>query len=121
MNIRVKTNEYQLTPEASEYLDDKLAQIEKNTGVDSLQARVEVELGRAAGHHKHSDHMYFAELQLVRPGMARLIARNHEPTINAAIDNAKDELLVQLRREKRLHSRLWRRSGAFAKRLLRLE
>jgi ribosome-associated translation inhibitor RaiA len=50
-----------------------------------------------------------------------LVASNHEPTVNAAIDNAKDELMRQLRQDKKLHSRLWRKSGAFAKRLLRLE
>jgi ribosome-associated translation inhibitor RaiA len=121
MDIRVKASEYQLTREVTDHLDEKLAQIEKNAGPDSTQARIEVEIGRAAGHHKHSEYMYFAEFQLVRPGMSRLIARNNEPTINAAIDNAKDELLVQLHREKRLHSRLWRRGGAFAKRLLRLD
>lgn len=121
MDVRVMTTEYQMTPEVSDYLDEKLAQIEKNIGADSVQSRVEVEVGRATGHHKHSDHMYFAEIQLIRPGMARVVARNHEPTVNAAIDNAKDELLRQMHREKKLHSRLWRRSGALAKRLLRLE
>jgi ribosome-associated translation inhibitor RaiA len=121
MDVRTKTTEYQMTPEVSDYLDDKLAQIEKSAGSGSEQARCEVEIGRAAGHHKHSEYMYFAEIQFMRPGSARLVARNHEPTVNAAIDNAKEELVRQMQREKRLHTRVWRKGGAFAKRLLRLE
>ncbi|MDR3571395.1 MAG: HPF/RaiA family ribosome-associated protein [Candidatus Pacebacteria bacterium] len=121
MDLRVKTTDYQMTPEVSDYLDDKLAQVEKSLGLDATQSRLEVELGRATGHHKHSEYQYFAEIQLVRPGSARLVAHNHEPSVNAAIDNAKDELLMQLRKEKRTHNRLWRRGGALAKRLLRLE
>lgn len=121
MDIRVKTNEYQITPEISNYLDEKLTQIEKHVGSETGAARIEVELARDGGHHKHSEYMYFAEIQLVRPGRARLVASNHEPTVNAAIDNARDELVLQLRKEKRLHNRLWRQGGAFAKRLLRLE
>jgi len=121
MEVRVKTTEYQMTPEVSNYLEDKIAQIEKSAGADWAQARIEVEVGRATGHHKHSDYMYFAEFQVLRPGNSRLVATNHEPTVNAAIDNAKDELLRQLRQEKKLHARVWRKSGALAKRLLRLE
>jgi ribosome-associated translation inhibitor RaiA len=121
MDVRTKMTEYQMTPEVSDHLDGKLAQIEKTLGGGSELARLEVELGRATGHHKHSEYLYVAELQLIRPGEQRLVASNHEPTIDAAIDNANDELLRQLRQEKRLHARVWRRGGALAKRLLRLE
>ncbi len=110
-----------MTPEISGYLDERLAHIEKHLGAVGDQARMEVEIGRAEGRHKHSEYHYFAEIQLMVPGSARLVARNNEPTINASIDNAKDEMLRQLRREKSLHNRVWRKGGAFAKRLLRLE
>jgi ribosome-associated translation inhibitor RaiA len=121
MDIRVKTSDFQMTSEVSDHLDDKLAHIEKTLGGESEQTRMEIELGRATGHHKHSEYLYVAELQLIRPGTQRLVARNHEPTIDAAIDNAQGELMRQLRQEKRLHARVWRRGGALAKRLLRLE
>jgi ribosomal subunit interface protein len=121
MDIRTKTTDYQMTSEVSDHLDGKVAQIEKTLGSEADVTRIEIELGRATGHHKHSEYMYVAELQLIRPGEPRLVARNHEPTIDAAIDNAQDELLRQLRQGKKLHARMWRRGGAFAKRLLRLE
>jgi ribosomal subunit interface protein len=121
MDIRTKTNEYQMTPEVEAYIDERVAHVEKFLKGEAEQARMEVELSRAAGHHKHSEHMYFAEFQLIRPGVPLVVARNHEPTVNAAIDNAKNELLRQLRQEKRVHVRVWRRGGSLAKRLLRLE
>lgn len=121
MDIRTKSTDYQMTPEVSDHLDEKLAHIEKMIGAEADQSRIEVELGRATGHHKHSEYLYVAEIQLIRPGIARLVAKNHEPTIDAAIDNAQEELVRQLRQEKRFHERLWRRGGAFAKRLLRFE
>lgn len=121
MDIRTKTTEYEMPPEIAKYLDDRISHIERFLGEESDVARLEVELGRATGHHKHSEYMYFAEFQLMRPGVARVVAHNHEPTVNAAIDNAKEELLRQVQREKRLHTRVWRKGGALAKRLLRLE
>ena len=121
MDIRTRTTDYQMTPEVSEYLDERVSHIEKFLGSDASNARIEVELGKAEGRHKHSEYQYFAEFQLVRPGFPRIVAKNHEPGVNAAIDNAKEELLRQLRQDKKLHARLWRKSGAFAKRLLRLE
>lgn len=121
MEIRIKTTDYQMTQEVSNYLEERLSHIEKFLSDGVASARVEVEVGKAEGHHKHSEHQYFAELQLVRPGFSRLVAKNNEPTINAAIDNAKDELMRQLRQDKRLHTRVWRKGGAFAKKLLRWE
>lgn len=121
MDIRIKTNDYQMTPEISDYVDERVAHIEKFLKGDAEQARMEVELSRVAGHHKHTDHMYFAEFQLIRPGVPVIVARNNEPTVNAAIDNAKAELLRQLRQGKQAHIRVWRKGGALAKRLLRLE
>ena len=121
MDIRVKASDYQMTPEVSKYLDEKIAQIETLIGAEADQSRVEADVGRATGHHKHSEYMYFAELQLLRPGWPRLVAKNHEPNVNSAIENAKEELLRQIRHEKKLHARVWRRGGALAKRLLRID
>ena len=44
MDIRVKTNDFQMTPEMSGYLDDRLAHVEKFLGGETGQTRCEVEL-----------------------------------------------------------------------------
>ena len=40
---------------------------------------------------------------------------------NGAIDDAKEEAERQIRRERKVHIRMWRKSGAAFKRLMRME
>lgn len=119
MDIRIKATDYEMTSEASAYLDERTAAIEKMLGGDAHAARLEVELGRAAGRPRHGDHLYFAEMHLRYPGGGEVRATNNEPTINAAIDNAKEELLRQLRKERKGSMRTIRKTGAAIKRWMR--
>jgi ribosome-associated translation inhibitor RaiA len=95
MDIRTKTTEYEITPDVSNYLDERIASLEKLLGADANTARLEVEVGRAAGGQRHGEYLWFAEFQIVQPGLDRIVTRNNEPTINAAIDAAKDEIAPQ--------------------------
>ncbi|MCE9541271.1 HPF/RaiA family ribosome-associated protein [Candidatus Kaiserbacteria bacterium] len=119
MNIRIKTSDYEMPTKVSLYLAEKLVSLEKLLGADADTTRCEVELGRATGRHKHSEYQWFAEIQVKQPGMPRLVARNHESAINAAIDNAKDEMLRQLRKSKTSRATKTRKAGAKTKRLLK--
>lgn len=96
----------------------RLAPIEKLLGDDAELARCEVELGRS-GAQRHGEYTWFAEIQIVSPGSDRVIARNQEPTVNAAIDNAQEEAMMQLRKQKKLHVRVLRKTGAAVKRWMR--
>lgn len=118
MNIRIKTSDYKMPTKVREYLDERLAGLEKLLGADSDTTRCEVELGRASG-KKHSDHQWFAEIQVKRPGGKPLVARNQESTINAAIDNARNEMRAQLLKVKTVTKSKVRQDAAKAKRLLR--
>lgn len=120
MDIRIKTTDYQITPDVSEYLHQKLASLEKLLGDDTEHARCEVELGRAGGAQRHGEYVWFAEIQVLRPGSPRVVARNQEPTMNAAIDNAKEEAMMQLRKEKKGNVRFLRKTGAAIKKWMRL-
>ena len=119
MDIRIKATDYQLTTETRGYLDDRLSHIEKMLADEAGTARCEVELGRDAGRPRHGANIWFAEIRLVIPGEEPLYARNNSESVNGAIDDVKAELERQLRREKKIHIRLYRRGGALAKRLLR--
>ncbi|MEY4747106.1 MAG: Sigma 54 modulation protein / ribosomal protein [Candidatus Parcubacteria bacterium] len=121
MDIRVKTTDYQMTQDVSEYLNGRLRSLEKLLGADAQLARCEVELGRDAGRPRHGANIFFAEIHIICPGGAKAYARNNSESINGAIDDVKEETERQLRRERKLHIRLYRRGGAFAKRLLRLD
>lgn len=119
MNIRIKTSDYEMPTKVSTYLAERLASLEKLLGDDADTTRCEVELGLATGRHKHSEYQWFAEIQIKRPGEGTLVATNHESSINAAIDNAKDEMLNQMRKTKTMRTSKVRKDAAKAKRILR--
>lgn len=120
MDIRIKTTDYEMTPEVSSYLHERIAAVEKMLGGEAGLARCEVEIARAAGNQHHAEHMWKAEFNLSYPGGPRLRATNHAQSVNAAIDDAKEELARQLRTEKQTHRRLIRKTGAAIKRWMRL-
>lgn len=108
-----------MTPETSDYLASRLAHVEKLLSDDAQTARCEVELGRDAGGQRHGAYVWFAEMQIIAPGAYSIRATNHSESINGAIDDVKEEVERQIKRERKLHIRLARKSGAFAKRLMR--
>jgi|SRR3989344_3199004 len=119
MNIRVKATDFQMTPDVQAYLDSRVASLQKLlVGFEDV-ARVEVELGRDAGRPRHGANIWFAEMHVIVPGAERIYARNNSESINGAIDDVKEEVERQLRRERKIHIRLYRKGGALAKRLLR--
>ncbi|OGG77018.1 hypothetical protein A3B35_01560 [Candidatus Kaiserbacteria bacterium RIFCSPLOWO2_01_FULL_54_24] len=119
MDTRIKTTDYQMTPETRTYLDQRVASLAKAlTGFEDV-ARIEVEIGRDAGRPRHGANIWFAEMQVIVPGQERVYARNNSESVNGAIDDVKEEVERQLRRERKIHIRLYRKGGALAKRLLR--
>ena len=121
MDIRVKADGFPMSPATRDYLDQKLAHIEKLLAADAPLTRCEVELGRDAGRPRHGANIWFAEIQVKYPGGETIRATNRSESINGAIDDAQEEIKRQIRNEKRVHMRLYRRGGRLAKRLLRLE
>lgn len=120
MDIRIKTTDYEMTPEVSAYLDERIASIQKHLGSEADHTRCEVEIGRAAGGQKHGANMWFAEFSLVQTGSnsGRIHATNHASSVNAAIDDVKEEVLAQLRTQKETSRRDLRKGGAEAKRMM---
>lgn len=120
MDIRIKSTNFEMNDSVSDYLDERVATIQRHLGADADSARLEIEVGRKAGHSQHGEN-WFAELQLRIPGgnYARVVGEAE--TVQAAIDEAKDEMLRKLRTTKREHTGFLRRSGAALKRMLRRE
>lgn len=117
MDLRIKTTDYQLTDETRSYLDDKIASIKKILGNEAASARCEVTLGRAVGHSENGD-VWRAEI-IVQNSGERHVAAARAESINAAIDQAKDEMLQQLRKSKGKEVSLMRRMGARLKKFAR--
>jgi ribosomal subunit interface protein len=119
MDIRTKTTNYEMTADASAYLDERIAAIERMLGEDAHAARLEVEIARDGGDRHHSDHMWKVEFLVQYPGSQRIRASNRAQSVNAAIDDAKEEIVRQLRGERQAHRRIMRKTGAAIKRFLR--
>ncbi|MEK7134015.1 MAG: HPF/RaiA family ribosome-associated protein [Patescibacteria group bacterium] len=119
MEIRIKATDYQITPEVSAYLGERIATLEKFLGDDASVVRCEVEIGRDAGRPRHGANIWFAEVLIIQPGAARVYARNNAQSVNAAIDDVKEEVERQLRRERKLHIRVLRKTGAAVKSWMR--
>lgn len=116
MDIRTKTTDYNISPAIGEYLDERIAAIGKLAGG---KARVEVELGRDAGKPRHGKHIFFTEFCVVRPGQPRVCSRNNGESINEAIDDAKDEMVRQLKKVKTKRKSSARKAGGKIKRMMR--
>jgi ribosomal subunit interface protein len=119
MDIRIKATDYELTPEVSAYLDERLAALQKFMGSAADAARCEVELGRDAGRPRHGANIFFAELRVMNPGAEAVYARNNAESVNTAIDDVKEEIERQLRSERKLHIRLLRKTGSAIKNWMR--
>ena len=118
MDIRLKTTDYQMTDIVQSYLDDRVATIEKHLGERANKARIEIELGRAGGHSKHGEN-WFAEFQVTIPGgeHVRVVAQGE--TMNAAIDAAKDECLMKIKKDRTRYITNMRHVGAKVKQWLK--
>jgi len=119
MDIRIKTTDYELTSETREYLDDRIASLEKFLRDNAGAARCEIELGRDGGGQRHGANMWFAEIRIMQPGSTPVYARNNASSVNAAIDDVKEEVERQLRSEKKFHTRIMRKTGAAIKNWMR--
>lgn len=119
MDIRIKATDYEMTPETEAYLGERLHALEKFLSDKQDVARCEVELGRDAGRPRHGKNLYFAEIRIVMPGEDAVYARNNSESVNGAIDDVKEEVERQLRKNKRAHMYYIRKSGAMLKRLMR--
>lgn len=118
MDVRIKTNGIEMTPELSAYVNERIAALEKLVQGDE-SVRFEVEIGKDAGGQKHGAHIWFAEFHIVRTGAESVTARNNGETLNEAINDAKEEAARQLRKDKTKHTSVVRRQAARFKEWLR--
>ncbi len=116
MKIQIKATHISLTPEITSYLEKKLAMLEK-----FVQGHEEVllasEIGKSTEHHKSGD-VFRAEFNLyLRGGSLRAVAEASD--LYSAIDQAKDELLSELKTHKSKKRDIFRKSALKLKNLLK--
>jgi ribosomal subunit interface protein len=116
MKIQTKATQITLTPDVENYLQKKLAAVEKYVQ-GREEALVAAELGRMSEHHK-SGNVFRAELTLyIKHGTFRAVAEAAD--LYAAIDEAKDELVKELKSHRSKRRDIVRKSALKLKNLLK--
>jgi ribosomal subunit interface protein len=117
MKINIKATNIHLTPEISDYLQKKLDMLDRMIDPSDTSVFCEVEVGKTTNHHKTGD-VFRTEINLTKDGKL-FRAVSEESTVNASIDEAKDEILGELKHHKSKRVTLMRRGGAQIKNLIK--
>ena len=117
MHYNIKTTDFEMTPEVSTYLDDKLRSLEKYINKDDESVKCEVEIGKTTEHHQ-SGKIFRAEIN-VSIGKKMFRTESVETSMNAAIDMAKDEMVKRLKRSKEKRFALLKKGGDKMKNILK--
>lgn len=117
MHIDFKALTVELTDEVRSYVEEKLQSVEKllDQNIDD-EVRFEIELAKDTS--KNSGQIFRADFT-VHVGGEHKHAVGHGESLNAAIDEAKDELARRLRREKGKRRDLFIRGAAKVKQMIR--
>lgn len=113
MQVDIKTHHLELTQQIEAYLNEKLEDVERLIDAPSEAVYARVQLGKKDEQHQ-SGKIYTAKVNLNIAG-ADYRATAREESIEAAIDEIKDELMKKLRREKDKQQSLVKRGGRAVK------
>jgi len=117
MQTHIKATSIVLTPAITDYIDKKVASLQKFISKDDTSADLAVEIGRTTGHHKSGD-VFRAEFNLhSKDGNFFAVAERSD--VYTALDEVKDELLDALRAKKGRRLKLLRRGQLRIKELIR--
>lgn len=116
MDIQIKTRHIDLTPDIKSYLNEKLDDVTRLTDPDDTSAWCSVQLAKKDEQHQTGD-IYTAKVNLHIAGR-RFRATAREGSMEAAIDEVKDQLMKELRRHKDKQHSFVRRGGRAVKEFL---
>lgn len=117
MNFHVKNTNVSITPEIQDYLDKKMASLDKVLDPNDTSVSCQVELARTTNHHKGGD-IFRAEINLMRDGK-QFRAVSEQDTLMAAMDEAKDQIVEELKSYKSKQMTMVRRGGAVIKNMIK--
>jgi ribosomal subunit interface protein len=117
MKIDIVTKNMDLTPAIESYVREKIGSVEKLLDPNDTVAMAQVEVGQTTKRHQ-SGEIFRAEVNLTfSHGFLR--AESVKDNLYAAIDDAKDDLMRELRKDKNKHESLMRKGAAKIKNMLR--
>lgn len=118
VNFHIKTKDFDLTPDVSRNVHEKLGVIEKYLEANGdKEILAEVEIGLVSKHHKKGD-VYRAEINVQSEGeLYRAVSE--KGSMAEAIDDLKDQIGKVIRRRLGKKDSLFRKGGRFIKGLLK--
>lgn len=117
MEIQIKATNLNLTDSINEYVDKRLGALDKLIDSKDTSVLCAVEIERMNAHNKAGD-MYRSEINLHIAGH-EFRAESSKERLYDAIDETKNQMAKELRRNKDKQRRKYRRGGAAVKNLLR--
>lgn len=115
MKTNIKATNITIPSETSEYLDKKLAVVEKIVNDENMFCQVE--LGRISNHHTTGD-VFRAEINCHSMGRDfRAVAEKE--SLHSAIDSVKDEIVREIKTDKSRRQTMIRRGGAKIKNMIK--
>ena len=102
----------EMTSAISDYINKKVLMLNKFFD-DADEVLVNVEVGRSSRRHKSGD-IFKAEIQITHSGKV-YYATVDKDDLYAAIDDVKDEISVQLQKDKKRSVRYLKKGGALMK------
>ncbi|MEK7519756.1 MAG: ribosome-associated translation inhibitor RaiA [Patescibacteria group bacterium] len=126
MKIDIKTTHIDLTPALTEFIEEKIGSLDKfmprhfappagghGSGQETIQAFVEI--ARTTTHHRHGG-VFRAEVNM-KVGGRVIRAAQEGQDIRAAIDGVREELKLELQKEKGISESKFRKGARALKRL----
>lgn len=117
MQITIKTTDFNLTPDINDYAQKKVLDVEKFLGEATTNTIADVELARTTRHHRQGP-VFYAEVNLESDGTLYRATAEGE-TMFEAIDEMRDEIMREVRKDKEKQQTMVRRGAARVKEWLR--
>lgn len=115
MKINIKATNIELTPAINDYVNKKLMGLEKFTKDKELIIYAEV--GKTTNHHKSGD-IYKAEFNIEISGV-KFYTVSEKEDLYKAIDDAKEEMVYQIKNNKKRKQTLFKRGSMSVKKMLK--
>jgi putative sigma-54 modulation protein len=115
MNINIKATNMELTGAISDYVNKRLASLEKFSKNTEITGYVEV--GKTTNHHKQGD-VFKAELDINING-DKFFAMSEQSDLYAAIDDAKEEISRKIKNNKDRKQTLFKRGASSVKKMIK--
>jgi len=110
MRINIKALAIKLSPSIEKYIEEKIGGLDKIFGIDDKETiEAQVEVGKPSQHHRSGD-IFYAEANISLPGQF-FRAQAEAQDVFAAIDQIKDELQQEIKKNKEKQLTINRRKG----------